>query len=96
MRRNDFRASGSGDIIYNMDEIPISAIKIAFETTNKIQANCLTYDIVFNEKEEPLILEVSFGFVMFVYDECPGYWDKNLQLHLGQFNPQSWMVELLK
>jgi glutathione synthase/RimK-type ligase-like ATP-grasp enzyme len=96
VRKNDFRASGSGDIIYNMDEIPISAIKIAFETTNKIQANCLTYDIVFNEKEEPLILEVSFGFVMFVYDECPGYWDKNLQLHLGQFNPQSWMVELLK
>jgi glutathione synthase/RimK-type ligase-like ATP-grasp enzyme len=96
VRRNDFRASGSGDIIYNIDEIPIEAIKLAFEITNKIQANCITYDIVFNAKDEPLILEVSFGFAMLAYDECPGYWDRNLEIHLGQFNPQSWMVDLVK
>ena len=96
VRKNDFRASGSGDFTFNIDEIPISAIKIAFEVSNKIQASCIAYDIVFNEKEEPLILEVSFGFAMKVYDGCPGYWDRNLQLHLGQFNPQAWMVDLLK
>ena len=96
VRNGDFRASGSGNISFNVAEIPLSTIKIAFEITNKIQAQCIAYDFIVNNKEEPLLLEVSFAFAMRSYDKCPGYWDTNLQLHLGEINPQAWIIDLLK
>jgi len=27
------------------------------------------------------------------YDDCTGYWDKDLTWHEGGFNPYGWMVE---
>ena len=35
VRDGDFRASGSGKIIYNKDEIPLECINIAFKTSKK-------------------------------------------------------------
>jgi len=95
VRNGDFRASGSGSIKYDYNEIPIKTIELAFKVTDKIQSQCAAIDFVFNHNGEPLILEVSFGFVSNVYDKCVGYWDKNLQFHEGTFIPQNWMIELL-
>ncbi len=93
VRKNDFRASGSGNIVYNKSTIDERCLKIAFETSNKLNVQCLAYDFVFDTNNEPLIIEISFGFNMAVYFDCPGYWDKNLDWHKGQFNPYGWMIE---
>ncbi|MBC6369206.1 RimK family alpha-L-glutamate ligase [Algoriphagus sp. AK58] len=93
VRKNDFRASGSGSIIYNKDEIDLRCIKIAFEVVKKLNANCLTFDFLFDVNANPLIAEISFGFYQNAYDNCPGYWDDSLSWFQGSFNPQSWMVE---
>lgn len=94
-RKNDFRASGSGNIIYDHKEININCIKTAFEVNKKLKSQCIAYDFVIDENGRPLIIEVSFGFSVKPYDKCPGYWSKDLVWNEGNFNPQYWMIENL-
>lgn len=94
-RENDFRASGSGDPKYDISHIDIRCIELAFELNKKINAQSIGYDFVFDKENNPLIVEIGYGFAISFYDPCPGYWDSSLQWHAGQFNPQEWMVEEL-
>jgi glutathione synthase/RimK-type ligase-like ATP-grasp enzyme len=94
VRENDFRASGSGKIIYDHNQIDLRCIKTAFNINAKLNAQCLAYDFVFNGNE-PQIVEISFGFAVKAYDPCPGYWDTELKWNEFTFNPQNWMIELL-
>ena len=95
VREGDFRASGSGDFKVAKEEFDERCVKIAFETNKKLNVQGLAYDFIFDENNNPLIVEVSFGFVKEVYDPCPGYWDENVIWHEGEFVPQNWMVESL-
>jgi glutathione synthase/RimK-type ligase-like ATP-grasp enzyme len=93
VRNNDFRASGSGSILYSKNEFDERCVKVAFELTEKLKAQCIAYDFVFDENNTPLIVEISFGFGVEAYDPCPGYWDRELNWNEGKFNPQVWMIE---
>ena len=96
VRKNDFRASGSGLILYEKENFDEETVGIAFEVSEKLKAQCMTYDFVYNEGK-PLIVEISYGFATVGYDACPGYWNKDLSWNEGKFNPFGWMVEdLLK
>lgn len=92
-RENDFRASGSGKIDFNHNQIDIETIKISFDTIKKMNAQCIAFDFVFDQMKKPLIVEISYGFAMKSYDKCEGYWSKDLVFHAGAFNPQEWMVD---
>ncbi|MEO2058728.1 MAG: hypothetical protein ABGW76_01490 [Mesonia sp.] len=94
-RKGDFKASGSGLIDYNFKEIDTEIIKIAFDVTTKMKAQCLAYDFVYDNSGLPKIIEVSFSFSMLAYDNCKGYWDKNLNFIKSQFNPQYYILKLL-
>lgn len=93
VREKDFRASGSGNIIYDKEEIDLRCLKIAFKISRKLGAQCLAYDFVFDNTNEPLIVEVSYGFSMAGYRDCPGYWDESLHWYQENFNPYGWMIE---
>lgn len=95
VRDNDFRASGSGHMAYAREEFDERCARIAFDVTERLGSQCAAYDFVFNAQNEPLMVEVSYGFSPEGYDACPGYWDRSLQWHEGPFNPQGWMVESL-
>lgn len=95
VRHNDFRASGSGHIIYAKNEIDERCVSIAFDTTQKLRAQCVAYDFVFDQYSNPLIVEINYGFAHEAYFPCPGYWDEQLNWHEGRFNPAEWMVEEL-
>lgn len=92
VRDGDFRASGSGKIIYDKMQIPIECIKIAFETTKKIKSQCASYDFVFLNNQ-PMIVEVSYGFSQNGYLDCPGYWNSNLNWIEGSFTPEFFIIE---
>lgn len=92
VRKNDFRASGSGMIRYEKDNFKDEWIKLAFHLNDRIQSQSLAIDYVF-ENGEPYLVEISYGFVKEVYDPCVGYWDKELNWHEGKFDPYGWMVE---
>lgn len=96
VRKGDFRASGSGAIIYEKDIHTEECVKIAFDINKKIKSQCTAFDFVFYDKE-PLIVEISYGFAMHGYDKCEGYYTDDMRFHSGPFSPQGWMVEdLLK
>lgn len=95
VRENDFRASGSGNFVeFNDQNIDKKILKIAFEIKDKLHSQCLTLDFIY-KNNEPLIVELSYGFPIKFYDNCMGYWDENLVWHEGKFNPQDWIIENL-
>jgi glutathione synthase/RimK-type ligase-like ATP-grasp enzyme len=90
--KNDFRASGSGKFYYDVNLFDIEIIKIAFNVSQTIKANCCAFDFVY-DNATPLIVEISFGFANSGYDACPGYWDNNLKFHKEEVNPYKWIIE---
>ena len=92
VRENDFRASGSGNILYSKDLFAEATIRLSFEIAATLKSQCLALDYV-HDNGKPLVVEISYGFSMVGYDPCPGYWDKNLYWHEGKFNPYGWMIE---
>jgi glutathione synthase/RimK-type ligase-like ATP-grasp enzyme len=94
-RENDFRASGSGFIIYDKSAIDERFVQVSFEIQKKLKAQCIAYDYVLDKNNKPLLIEISYGFANAGYDDCPGYWDEQLVWHEGPFNPYGWMVDLI-
>ncbi len=92
VRRDDFRASGSGIIVYDPEEIPESCVRTAFEWAKKLGTQCIAFDFVL-ENDRPLIVELSYSFDSKAYRPCPGYWDSSLAWHSQQFIPEYFMVE---
>jgi hypothetical protein len=87
-RKNDFRASGSGNIDYDIDQIDHNSIKIAFNISNKLDFQSMAYDFLINEEKELEICEISYTYVDYAIYDCPGFWDRNLNWHEGHFWPQ--------
>jgi len=92
VRKNDFRASGSGNILYDKQLFNEREIQLAFEINDKLKSQCTAMDFVY-DKGQPKIVEISYGFSPEGYDDCPGYWDRDLNWHEGKFNPYVWMVD---
>lgn len=95
-RENDFRASGGGRIIYDRFQIDERCVKIAFDVNEKLNTQNIAFDFVFDENNNPLIVEISYGYVSYAYDQCEGFWTKNMDWHAGKnFDFCGWMVENL-
>jgi len=94
-RDGDFRASGSGKIVYDKNQIPSECIKIAFETSKKLHFQSMAYDYVFDQDNRPLIVEMSYHFAPYIYDDCQGFWDEKLDWHDMEINPQKMIIESL-
>jgi glutathione synthase/RimK-type ligase-like ATP-grasp enzyme len=93
-RYGDFRASGSGLIKHDADLFESKTIKIAFDIANQIGSDSLAFDFVYDEMKNPLIVEISYAYNMgAAYDNCPGYWDKDLKWHKDEVNPQRYIIE---
>lgn len=92
VRPKDFRASGGGLIDYDMSQIPEKAILIAFQVADKLKLQSAAFDFVLF-KDEPMIVEMSYGFGYDADQFNHGYWDQNLNYYPGTFDPYGWMVE---
>jgi len=94
VRENDFRASGSGKILYARSELREDCVRCSFELEEKLKTQCVAIDFVFKDGK-PLIVELSYAFAVAPYDKCVGYWTKDMQWHEGPFNPEAWIVDCL-
>lgn len=83
VRKNDFRASGSGNFDYSASKININCISKAFDIAHKLKTSSVAIDFVADNSGSPLVLEVSYCFVPRFYDPCEGYWDTDLYFHKG-------------
>jgi len=94
VRKSDFRASGSGHILYEKKHFNKKTISLAFHLSEKLHSQCMAYDFI-HKNDEPLLIEISYGFSFKGYINCPGYWDEHLNWHEGKFNPYGWMVDMI-
>ncbi len=94
-RKSDFRASGSGLVLYNRQDIPEVCVKTAFDVSAKLKASVVAYDFVFDPNGNPLIVEINYGYAREVYLPCPGYWTRDMVWHDGKFNSMEWIIDLL-
>lgn len=92
IRKDDFRASGSGYIDYDPNAIPHICIQIAFESTKKLEAQCIAYDFIFLDGK-PKIVEISYAFSRKGYLNCQGYWTDELEWIEGSFHPEYFILE---
>src|SRR5690554_473018 len=73
VRNNDFRASGSGKFSY--EDISTDVVKVAFDVSKKLNLQSVAFDFVYDQNNNPLIVELSYGFGTKGIDNAPGYWD---------------------
>lgn len=93
-RKDDFRASGSGEIIYSKNSIDLRCVKISLELSKKLQTQSIGIDYIFDTNNNPLIVEIGYGFTPSGYINCEGYWDFDLNWHEGShFDFCGWMIE---
>lgn len=93
-RDKDFRASGSGNIVYDKNQLDERCVIIAFEIAKKLKTQSIAFDFIYNKNNEPLIVEISYGFSKDAYYKCEGYWTDDMQWHEGtNFDYCGWMVE---
>jgi glutathione synthase/RimK-type ligase-like ATP-grasp enzyme len=88
VRKNDFRASGSGNINYEVSKIDTKCVEIAFDVAGKLQSQSMAFDFIKDENSNILILEVSYCYLASAIYACSGHWDKQLNWHEGPMWPQ--------
>ncbi|MFP4501374.1 MAG: RimK family alpha-L-glutamate ligase [Candidatus Hydrogenedentota bacterium] len=88
VRKDDFRASGSGRIDYDTDQIDPRCVRTAFDVSRKMGFQCMSYDFLMNENQAPEFCEVSYTFLSSAVHNCPGYWDPAMNWHEGHFWPE--------
>lgn len=92
VRKNDFRASGSGNFDTDSEKIDTQCLEIAFAISKKLKFDTMAYDFIYDENRKPFISEISYCFVDWVIQRCPGFWDENLSWHNGQNWPQYYQL----
>lgn len=96
VRKNDFRASGSGNFVYEKSELDERCVVISFDLAKKIKSQSIAFDFIYDANRNPLVVEVSYGFSINVYRKCEGYWSDDLQWHKGsRFDIEGWIIENL-
>ena len=88
VRPNDFRASGSGLIDYDIADVDPECIKTAFSISQTLGFQSMAYDFIFDDRGKPWIAEISYTFVDYPVYKCPGYFDAEMNWHQGHYWPQ--------
>jgi len=88
VRPGDFRASGSGDIVYDSRRIQQACLEIAYEVTRKVGSQSMAFDFVLAQNGQPMIIEVSYCYNAQAVHSCTGHWDTKLNWQEGSMWPQ--------
>jgi hypothetical protein len=92
VRSGDFRASGSGAIVYDRARIDLACVRIAFGVTRQLGAQSLAFDFV-RQGDRPLIAEISYTYLSEPVHRCSGYWTPELEWHEGYVWPEDAIIE---
>jgi hypothetical protein len=65
-----FRASGSGDIVYEVSRIRPQCSQVACEVTRKIGLQSMAFDFVLAANQQPMLVEVIEELLSMVAKLC--------------------------
>lgn len=88
IRENDFRASGSGKIEYDFQQVDSRCIEIAFAVSREFGFQSMSYDFIRDAEGNPWICEFSYTFQDRAVYRCGGYRTSELVWIPGGFWPQ--------
>jgi glutathione synthase/RimK-type ligase-like ATP-grasp enzyme len=92
VRKNDFRASGSGSFDYSPEKIPLEVLELTHQITERLELKTAAIDFLMHEGK-PVIAEISYAFGIDTDAFDFGYWDSTLTFRKESFNPFEWMVD---
>lgn len=93
-RKDDFRASGSGIIDYESNDIDFSIIDLALKISAEMGFQMMAYDFLVDQSGAYKVSEISYAFVDRAIADCPGYFKGSSENWVeGRVWPQ---FELLK
>ncbi len=92
-RPSDFRASGSGDCLFDPNRVDPRCVRIAFRVAEQLGTQSLACDFLFDVDNKPRICELSYCSVASPVYDCPGYWDRGFDWYPGHFWPQDLILE---
>lgn len=92
VRDDDFRASGSGKMSWDIGEKGKECIEIAFEVLEKLQAQSLAFDFVL-DGDEYKIVEISYAASPRGFPLTPGYWKRDLTWVETRLRVEYFMIE---
>jgi glutathione synthase/RimK-type ligase-like ATP-grasp enzyme len=84
VRKNDFRASGSGDWDLDHTKIDLEFVDLALRISKELQFQSMGYDFLYDENGKPSICEISYNFPDYIEW---GYWDQKLNWHDFKYVP---------
>jgi hypothetical protein len=93
VRDNDFRASGSGKLDLNPEQVDLRCVRIALDISKSMNFETMAYDFIYDQNREPRICEISYCFVDKVLAQCTGFWDEKLEWHSGSNWPQYYQLQ---
>lgn len=77
IRKDDFRASGGGDLFYDKNLVTKDIIESAFRIADELGFQCIGFDYLIDERiSRGIIIEISYGFSHTALLNAGGYWDR--------------------
>lgn len=90
-RKDDFRASGSGRIEYDPQQIAPEFIRLAFEVAHKLRTQSCAIDGMWKNRKA-VVGEISYTYISQYIYNCPGYWDDQLNWHEAHMWPEEAQI----
>jgi hypothetical protein len=72
-RPDDFRASGSGRIVWEPSEIDMAFVRLAFRISRLLNTQSIAIDGLYRDGQ-PVVNEISYTYVSWAVQACPGHW----------------------
>jgi hypothetical protein len=95
-RPGDFRASGSGRLDRDPEQVEPDALRLAFRAARTLRTQSLSVDVL-RRDGEPLLSEISYYYERFGAAGCPGHWElrgsDKLEWVEGQMAPEDAIIE---
>jgi len=94
VRKNDFRASGSGAFAFDKELFDEEMVRLTFELSRKLGTQSVACDYIYGLNRKIFIVEISYAFIARVYDGCVGYWDRNMNWHSERFKVEDLIMKM--
>ncbi|MFO8053849.1 MAG: hypothetical protein R6U19_01620 [Bacteroidales bacterium] len=91
VRTNDFRASGSGMLDSNYENIPRELVEYSFQAARMLKLQCIAFDYIY-DKDQFYLLEMSYAYA-YQGENISSFWDPDLNRIKGNFIPEYFMIQ---
>jgi len=93
VRDGDFRASGSGKFVWEIDDTQRECVKIAFDVTKKLGMQSIAFDFVMDENGDAKIIEISYAVGLTAFLDGIGYWNRDLSWVESKIVIEDYIIE---